>query len=78
MTISVLDAEFAPEMNVNKSTVGFYFHLGKKLADVLVLSDQSRLRVPVKKGAVDEKLTLVAKSLGEDEERHGSVSILLD
>jgi hypothetical protein len=61
---------------VNKSTVGFYFHLGKKLLDVLVLSDQTKLKVPLKKGT--EKLVLVAKNLGEDEERHGSVTLLID
>lgn len=64
---------------MNKSTVGFYFHIGKKLQDVLVLSDQSKLRVPIRKGApAEEKLVIVAKSLGEDEERHGSVSFLLE
>ena len=57
--------------------MGFYFHVGKKLQDVLVLSDQSCLRIPVKKGH-DEKLVIVAKSLGEDEERHGSVSFQLN
>ena len=57
--------------------MGFYFHVGKKLQDVLVLSDQSCLRIPVKKG-LDEKLVIVAKSLGEDEERHGSVSFQLN
>jgi len=62
---------------VNKSTVGFYFHLGKKLLDVLVLSDQSRLKIPIKKNT-PEKLVLVAKNLGEDEDRHGSVTFLLD
>lgn len=71
-----MDAEFL-DFNVNKSTVGFYFHLGKKLLDVLVLSDESRLQVPIKKGSL-EKLVLVAKNLGEDEERHGSVTFLLD
>jgi hypothetical protein len=76
--VQILDAEFAPEMRVNKSTTGFYFHIGKKLADVLVLSDQTKLRVPIRRGVPDEKLTLVAKSLGEDEERFGSVSLLLE
>ena len=76
LNIQILDAEFL-DFHVNKSTVGFYFHLGKKLLDVLVLSDQSKLRVPVKRGA-QEKLVLVAKNLGEDEERHGSVTFLLD
>jgi hypothetical protein len=36
--VQILDAEFI-DGYVNKSTVGFYFHLGKKLLDVLVLSD---------------------------------------
>lgn len=76
--MQLLDAEFL-DYHVNKSTVGFYFHLGKKLLDVLVLSDQSRLQIPLKKGAnTNEKLVLVAKNLGEDEERHGSVTFLLD
>ena len=61
---------------MNKSTVGFYVHLGKKLLDVLVLSDNSRLKIPIKKG--NEKLVIVAKNLGEDEEKHGSVSFNLD
>ena len=60
---------------MNKATEGFYFHVGKKLQDVLVLQDQQLLRVPLKTG---EKLVMVAKSLGEDEERHGSVSFGLD
>jgi hypothetical protein len=77
VTVSILDAQFAPEQAVNKSTVGFYFHLGKKLQDVLVLSDQSKLRIPVKRGS-DERLVIVAKSLGEDELRHGSVSFLIE
>ena len=51
--------------------------MGKKLIDVLVLSDQSRLKIPVKKNTI-ENIVIVAKSLGEDEERHGSVSIPLD
>jgi len=66
---------------VNKATVGFYFHVGKKLQDVLVLSDQSKLRIPVKKPggtSNSERLVIVAKSLGEDEERHGSVSFPLE
>jgi hypothetical protein len=65
------------DFHVNKSTVGFYFHVGKKLIDVLVLSDQSKLKIPIKKGSL-EKLVLVAKNLGEDEERHGSVTFLLE
>lgn len=74
----MVDAEFL-DYHVNKSTVGFYFHLGKKLLDVLVLSDQSRLQVPIKRGVnTNEKLVLVAKNLGEDEERHGSVTFLLE
>ena len=52
-------------------------HIGKKLLDVLVLSDQSKLKVPIKKGSL-EKLVIVAKNLGEDEEKHGSVSIPID
>lgn len=55
--------------------------MGKKLQDVLVLSDQSKLRIPVKKpGGTSngERLVIVAKSLGEDEERHGSVSFPLE
>ncbi len=75
--MTVLDAQFAPEQRVNTQTLGFYFHLGKKLLDVLILSDQQRIRVPIHKGAQD-RLVLVAKSLGEDEERHGSVSFILD
>lgn len=75
MTVQILDAEFM-DSTVNKSTVGFYFHLGKKLLDVLVLSDQSKLKIPLKKGV--EKLVLVAKNLGEDEERHGSVTLLIE
>ena len=39
------------DFHVNKSTVGFYLHIGKKLQDVLVLADQSRLKIPIKKGA---------------------------
>jgi hypothetical protein len=57
--------------------VGFYVHVGKKLLDVLVLSDQSRLKIPVKKNTL-EKIVIVAKNLGENEEKHGSVSIPLD
>ena len=71
-----MDAEFL-DFHVNKSTVGFYFHIGKKLLDVLVLSDQSKLKIPIKKNA-NEKLVLLAKNLGEDEEKHGSVTILLE
>ena len=65
------------DSHVNKQTVGFYVHLGKKLLDVLVLKDQSKLKVPVKKGSLD-KLVVVARGLGEDEEKHGSVSIGID
>jgi hypothetical protein len=56
--------------------VGFYVHIGKKLLDVLVLKDQSRLKVPIKKGSL-ERLVIVGRGLGEDEEKHGSVSIEL-
>ncbi len=67
------------DFHVNKSTVGFYFHLGKKLLDVLVLQDQSKLKVPVRSNNNNqEKLVIVAKNLGEEEERHGSVTILLE
>ena len=76
LTLSIIDAEFL-DFHVNKSTVGFYFHIGKKLLDVLVLSDQSKLKIPIKRNA-QEKLVLLAKNLGEDEERHGSVTILLE
>jgi len=71
-----LDAEFLDKY-VNKQTVGFYINVGKKLLDVLVLKDQSRLKVPVKKGSL-ERLVIIARNLGEDEELHGSVSIELD
>jgi hypothetical protein len=43
---------------------------------VLVLKDQSRLKVPVKRGSL-ERLVIVGRGLGEDEEKHGSVSIEL-
>jgi hypothetical protein len=51
LTVTVLDAEFLPEQRVNKNTEGFYIHLGKKLQDVLVLSDPSILRVALKNGS---------------------------
>ena len=35
------------------------------------------MKVPIKKGTL-EKLVIVARGLGEDEEKHGSVSIELD
>jgi len=54
--------------------VGFYVHVGKKLLDVLVLKDQSKLKIPIKKGTA-EKIVLVARGLGEDEEKYGSVTI---
>ena len=65
------------DFHVNKSTVGFYVHLGKKLLDVLVLQNQDKIRVPIKASGLD-KLVVVAKSLGEEEERHGSVTVPLE
>lgn len=75
--VRVLDAEFSPELNINKQSIGFYFHLGKKLEDVNVLSDQSRVKIPIRKNSED-KLVIVVKSLGESEERYGSISFPLD
>ncbi len=40
------------------------------------MKDQSRLKVPIKKGSL-ERLVIVGRGLGEDEEKHGSVSIEL-
>ena len=76
MYIQILDAEFMDKL-VNKQTVGFYIHVGKKLLDVLVLKDQSRLKVPIKKASL-ERLVIIARGLGEDEEKHGSVTIELE
>lgn len=42
-----------------------------------VLSDQSRVKIPVRKNSED-KLVIVVKSLGESEERYGSISFTLD
>ena len=44
---------------------------------MLVLQYQQILRVPLR-NKQGERLVMVAKSLGEDEERHGSVSFDLD
>ena len=74
--LSILDAEFV-DSYVNKQTVGFYVHVGKKLLDVLVLKDQSSLKIPIKKSSL-EKIVIVARNLGEDEEKHGSVSIPIE
>jgi hypothetical protein len=65
------------DFNIDKQKVGFYFHIGKKLHDVLVLQDQSKLKVPIKKG-LSEKLVLVAKYLEDEEERFGSITIMLE
>ena len=75
--MSILNAELLG--SYNKHTVGFYIHVGKRLLDVLVLSDSQPppLKVPLKKGSL-ERLVIVVRNLGENEERHGSVSIELD
>jgi hypothetical protein len=76
--VRVLDAEFPPELQINKQSIGFYFHVGKKLEDVNVLSDQSRVKIAVRKNNSEDKLVIVVKSLGESEERYGSISFALE
>lgn len=78
LALTIVDAEFPADLKINKQTVGFYFHVGKQLKDVLVINDKSRIRIPIRKGVPDEKLVVIAKSLGEDEKRLGSVSFILE
>ena len=80
--MQVIDAEFQPDQRVtNKQTVGFYIHLGKKLQDVLVIGQAAQsVRIPIRRGgaASEDRMVLVAKSLGDDDQSYGSVSVLLE
>ena len=80
--MQVIDAEFQPDQRVtNKQTIGFYIHLGKKLQDVLVIGQAAQsVRIPIRRGgaASEDRMVLVAKSLGDDDQSYGSVSVLLE
>jgi len=72
LSIAVKDAEFLG-MGVEKSTVGSFVYVDKKLMEMLFISDTSQhLKVPLK--STSQKLQIVVKDLGGNEESHGSIS----
>ena len=65
--------------HIRKADLGFYIYLGKKLQDVVVLNPNGGLSNPVKIPLAatisEEKIVILAKTLGAEEILVGSLSI---
>jgi hypothetical protein len=76
VSFNVIDME--ADDDVDKSTVGCYVSIGKRLLDVLVLSDsqsiQNKVKVPLNNP--DDALQIIVKTLGDDEKKLGIFRIL--
>jgi hypothetical protein len=68
LALQISDAEFEEDQNVNnKNSVGFYVSVDKKLQDVLVLSDATKLKIPLKFDDVQHRIQIVAKDLQDND-----------
>jgi hypothetical protein len=79
VTIRLEDVVLEPEMRfIKKEDLGFYIFLGKKLLDVLMLPSKgpsNPVKIPLSPLISEDKITIVAKSLGHNETNVGSISI---
>ena len=64
--------------SIKKEDIGFYIFLGKKLLDVLMLPTKgpsNPVKIPLSPVMSEDKVTIIAKSLGANETSIGSISI---
>ena len=72
MLFDVIDLEL--EEKIDKSGIGCYVSLGKRLLDVLVLSDiEQKLKIHL--ADPEDRLQVIVKFLGNDERKLGTPSL---
>ena len=75
--VSVLDAVLEEEQaHIKLQDLGVYVYLGSKLLEILTIGpNNNEAKVPLSTQISEDKITMVAKTLGADEIHVGSVSI---
>jgi hypothetical protein len=81
VTIRLADCQLEQEDfgHLDKTDLAFYIYLGEKLIDVLTLNPNggpsNPVKIPLSSTISSDKIVIMTKTLGQDEQQVGSISI---